>query len=89
MRREDLEQFALPDEPGIYEFRGEGGTLLYVGKATSLKDRVRSYFSKDLSEARTPAIAAMVQAATSVTWEQTNNVLEALILEYDADLLHP
>lgn len=80
MQREDLTRFGLPDSPGIYRFQ-KGERVLYVGKATSLRDRVRSYFSKDLVEARSPAIAGMVADADTLTWEETDSVLEALILE--------
>jgi DNA polymerase-3 subunit epsilon len=34
----------LPDSPGVYFFLGKNKEILYIGKATSLKDRVRSYF---------------------------------------------
>jgi excinuclease ABC subunit C len=80
VKREDLKKYKLPDEPGIYMF-GKGRSLLYVGKATSLRDRVRSYFSKDLTETRGAHIAGMVEKATSLSWQQTDSVLEALILE--------
>lgn len=80
MQREDLKKFEIPDEPGVYQFR-KGRTVLYVGKATSLRDRVRSYFSKDIAEARSSAIEAMVAESTEITWEETESVLEALILE--------
>ncbi len=80
MTKGELAQFDLPDEPGIYRFQ-KGKKILYVGKATSLQDRVRSYFSKDLVEARSSAIAAMVEEADNLTWETTESVLEALILE--------
>ena len=36
----------LPDHPGVYLFRDTSGELLYVGKAASLADRVRSYFQR-------------------------------------------
>lgn len=81
MQREDLKRFDIPDEPGIYMFRDAKRRILYIGKAAVLKDRVRSYFAKDLPESRSPAIAKMVADAVSVTWQTTNNVLEALILE--------
>lgn len=80
MRREELAQYGLPDTPGIYRFQ-RGKRVLYVGKATSLRDRVRSYFAADLAGARSAAIAGMVTEADSLTWEETESVLEALILE--------
>ncbi len=80
MERADLDQFNLPDEPGIYQFK-KGRKILYVGKAASLKDRVRSYFGKDLAMSRAPAIVQMVAEATSLAFIQTDSVLEALILE--------
>ncbi|MEK7509834.1 MAG: hypothetical protein AAB605_03920 [Patescibacteria group bacterium] len=80
MQRGDLKKFDLPDEPGIYRFQ-KGKRVLYVGKATSLRDRVRNYFATDLADARSSAIAGMVAEADNLTWETTDSVLEALILE--------
>ena len=80
MERAELDQFNLPDEPGIYQFK-KGRKILYVGKAASLRDRVRSYFAKDLASSRAPAIVQMVQEAEIVSFIQTESVLEALILE--------
>ncbi|MCE9541739.1 UvrB/UvrC motif-containing protein [Candidatus Kaiserbacteria bacterium] len=80
MNRAELNQFKLPDEPGIYQFKKDG-KILYVGKAASLRDRVRSYFAKDLAVTRAPAISQMVKDADSVSHIQTGSVLEALILE--------
>jgi excinuclease ABC subunit C len=70
----------LPDKPGVYFFR-KGGKILYIGKATSLKDRVKSYFGKDLIQNRGPLLVDMVFKADSIKWEVTDSVLEALILE--------
>ncbi len=81
MTKEELKQFDLPDESGIYVFRNAKKQILYIGKAAVLKDRVRSYFSKDLVESRSPAIVRMVEEATHITWQTTESVLEALILE--------
>jgi excinuclease ABC subunit C len=80
MEKIDLERFNLPETPGIYRFQ-KGGKILYIGKATVLRDRVRSYFNAGLQEARSTAIAAMVQEADTITWEEADSVLEAMILE--------
>jgi len=71
----------LPDAPGVYFFKNARGTILYIGKATSLRDRVRSYFSSDILTARGPLIAQMLELAVRVDHEKTDSVLEALLLE--------
>jgi len=71
----------LPDAPGVYFFLGPKQEVLYVGKATSLKDRVRSYFASTLSSARGEQVVAMVERAVRVDFHKTDSVLEALILE--------
>lgn len=70
----------IPDAPGVYFFQG-GKDILYIGKATSLKDRVRSYFARDILETRGLKIEKMLELATNVDWQETDSVLEALILE--------
>ncbi len=70
----------LPDEPGVYFFLKKG-KILYIGKATSLRSRVKSYFSKDLVLTRGNGIVKMVADATNVDFKTTPSVLEALILE--------
>ncbi|QQR82583.1 GIY-YIG nuclease family protein [Candidatus Campbellbacteria bacterium] len=70
----------LPDAPGVYLFC-KGKDILYIGKATSLKNRVRSYFSSDIIETRGRRIVKMLDEATRVRFEETPSVLEALILE--------
>jgi len=80
MTREDLKKYKLPDEPGVYLFK-KGRKILYIGKAGSLRDRVRSYFSSDLGRGRAPSIVRMVEEADSVDWKTTDSVLEALIVE--------
>ena len=57
--------------------------ILYIGKATSLRDRVRSYFSNDLLKTRSPLIAKMVEEAVTIDHKKTDSVLEALMLEAD------
>ena len=70
----------LPDSPGIYLFK-YGKNLLYVGKATSLRQRVRSYFSNDLIKTRGRLLVDMVTLADKIDFKTTDSVLEALILE--------
>ena len=71
----------MPDEPGVYFFLGPRKEVLYIGKATSLRDRVRSYFAPDLAETRGPIIVSMIEKAKYLEWRVTDSVLEALILE--------
>ncbi len=71
----------LPDSPGVYFFIGKGGKILYIGKATSLKSRVLSYFGKDLMGKRGPIISKMVEESGRIKFIGTDSVLEALILE--------
>jgi excinuclease ABC subunit C len=71
----------LPNQPGVYFFYGAKHQLLYIGKATSLRNRVRSYFAPDLKEKRSELIENMVAEAILIEWTQTDSVLEALILE--------
>jgi len=81
MKKQDLEKCGLPDTPGVYFFQDGQGAILYIGKATSLKDRVRSYFNPDLIESRGLRLVSMVTLATTVTYQETGSVLEALLLE--------
>jgi excinuclease ABC subunit C len=81
MKKQVLSTLGLPDNPGVYFFRDKEGNILYIGKATSLRDRVRSYFNPDLMETRGLRIVTMVTIAETVTFEETGSVLEALLLE--------
>jgi excinuclease ABC subunit C len=84
MQRTDLAKFDLPDCPGVYLFtagKGKAKRILYVGKATSLRDRVRSYFDDDLIATRGPRIVDMVTHADGLMHETTPTVLEALVRE--------
>lgn len=84
MTREQLGKHKLPDAPGVYLFTSGKGTrrkVLYVGKATSLRDRVRSYFDVDLIATRGPRIVDMVTRADGLMHEVTPTVLEALVRE--------
>jgi len=78
MKLKDLPK--LPENPGVYLFK-QKEQILYIGKATSLKDRVKSYFGNDLINTRSPMILDMVTKSDSLDFFETDSVLEALILE--------
>lgn len=67
----------LPDSPGVYFYYDNNGVLLYIGKATSLKKRVSSYFNK----AHNARIADLVSKISSIAYQETGTVIEALVLE--------
>ena len=71
----------IPDTPGVYFFLDRRKKILYIGKATSLRDRIRSYFSSDVVTTRGNFIHSMVEHARMIEWRTTDSVLEALILE--------
>jgi len=68
----------IPTTPGIYLFYNVKKELIYVGKATSLKDRVKSYFSKQKSPR---PIETFISEVSDIKWIITPSVLEAIILE--------
>jgi excinuclease ABC subunit C len=69
----------LPDAPGVYQMLGADGAILYIGKAVSLRNRVRSYFQD--SAAHHPRTQAMVERVADVRTIVVSNEVEALILE--------
>jgi len=69
----------LPQAPGVYIFRGRAEKIIYIGKATSLRDRVRSYFSGKPQTNR--PIETMIHEVVKIGHQKTDSVLEALILE--------
>ncbi|MGE4554781.1 MAG: GIY-YIG nuclease family protein [Candidatus Paceibacterota bacterium] len=67
----------LPEKPGVYLFLDKEKKVLYVGRATSLKQRVKSYFQKFLE----PRLEEMVENASFLKIIPTGNILESIILE--------
>jgi len=80
MKSQTFKKLNISDKSGVYFFLSKG-SIIYIGKATSLKDRVKSYFGKDLINTRGPLLVDMVFKADEIKWTETDNVLEALILE--------
>lgn len=74
---EDLK--ALPDSPGVYLMKDSAGKIIYVGKAISLKNRVRSYFQS--SRNLNLRIRSMVEQVDRFEYITTNSEVEALVLE--------
>lgn len=68
----------LPDNSGVYLMMDEAGEIIYVGKARSLKNRVRQYFQSGLKTAKT---AALVSNIADFRYIITNSEVEALVLE--------
>ncbi len=87
MTSQEYKKLKLPDNPGVYFFM-KGKVILYIGKATSLRSRVQSYFSTDLINMRGMFLVDMVTQADNIKWQETDSVLEALILEADLIKTH-
>ena len=81
MKSQALKRAKLPDSPGVYFFKDSKGKTLYIGRATSLRSRVRSYFADDVISTRGSRIVDMVTRAKRVVFQKTDSVLEAIILE--------
>ncbi|MEO2222058.1 MAG: GIY-YIG nuclease family protein, partial [Candidatus Poseidoniia archaeon] len=74
----DANSVNLPDKPGVYLFRQTDERVLYVGKATNIRERVRSYFAKNPERKMIPKL---VSKADKIDCIVTQNPAEALILE--------
>ena len=81
MKRDDIDFWALSEMPGVYLFRGPEDVVLYVGRATNLRSRVRSYFSDRLVANRGPLIVEVLEKAERIEVIETDSVLDAYILE--------
>lgn len=67
----------IPDASGVYLFLDKKGKVLYVGRATSLKRRVLSYFQKKLD----PRLKEMVDSSYQLRYQKTETILDSVILE--------
>jgi excinuclease ABC subunit C len=71
----------LPDRPGVYLMKDARGTVLYVGKAQSLRSRVRSYWQKQTGSAEIHLIRSVIDKIADLEYTMTDSVSEALLLE--------
>ncbi|MHB1126897.1 MAG: excinuclease ABC subunit UvrC [Bacillota bacterium] len=69
----------LPDKPGVYLMHDVKGQIIYVGKAASLKNRVRSYFHA--AKNQSPKVRSLVERIVELEYIITDSEVEALILE--------
>ena len=69
----------MPDKPGVYQYFDERGTILYVGKAKSLRKRVASYFNQ--SKQDSGKVRMMVRRIANITHFVVDTELDALLLE--------
>lgn len=69
----------LPDKPGVYLMKDANGEVIYVGKAVSLKNRVKQYFQSQAGQS--PKVQVMVQRIAEFEYIVTDSELEAFILE--------
>ncbi len=68
----------LPSSPGVYFHKNERGEVIYVGKASVLKNRVRQYFQKSHKDTKTEAL---VREIADTDWIQVDTEMDALFLE--------
>ena len=71
----------LPDKPGVYLMKDARGDVVYVGKAQSLRNRVRSYWQKQAPGGEIHRIRSVIDRVADVEVTQTDSVSEALLLE--------
>ena len=71
----------LPDKPGVYLMKDARGDVVYVGKAQSLRNRVRSYWQKQATGGEVHRIRSVIDRVADVEVTQTDSVSEALLLE--------
>ena len=71
----------LPDRPGVYLMKDTRGTVIYVGKAQSLRNRVRSYWQKQTGGGESQLIRSVIDKIADLEYTMTDSVSEALLLE--------
>src|SRR3989344_3102165 len=73
-----LKSSNIPQKSGIYKFKDKSGTVLYVGKAINLRNRIGTYQRRANTDTKTNF---MLDHAVSISWIETKSDYEALLLE--------
>lgn len=73
----DIKKISIPDHPGIYLMKDRAGAIIYIGKAKSLRNRVRSYFVKNQNY----KTQKLVEKIDNIEFVLTDNESEAFLLE--------
>src|SRR3989344_5122874 len=73
-----LKSSNIPQKSGIYKFKDKSGTVLYVGKAINLRNRIGTYLHRANTDTKTNL---MLDHAVSLSWIETKSDFEALLLE--------
>ncbi|MEK6954328.1 MAG: excinuclease ABC subunit UvrC [Candidatus Micrarchaeota archaeon] len=76
--KSDFSSDSIPIGTGVYIYRDDAGEIIYIGKAKSLRSRVRSYFSNSEQPAKTQMLVSKIR---SIDWIVVGNEVEALLLE--------
>jgi len=71
----------LPDRPGVYLMKDARGNVIYVGKAQSLRSRVRSYWQKESPGGEVHRIRSVIDKVTDLEYTLTDSISEALLFE--------
>ena len=79
MNLREIKKLNIPKTPGSYQFKNKAGKIIYIGKASNLASRMRSYWQKSANH--TPAKEKMLEEIASVEWIKADSEIEALLLE--------
>jgi excinuclease ABC subunit C len=75
----DVKKLNIPRSPGVYQFKDKSKKVIYIGKASNLKNRIFSYYQKSASHS--PAKYSMLKQVKEIDWIETDSEIEALLLE--------
>ncbi len=81
MTKADINRYKIPSSPGIYIFSDSKKRPIYIGRATNLRSRIKSYFRDDLIRSRGPRIVDMIYKSKHIKWVTLDTVLESILAE--------